>query len=857
MNISIHIEEKNGVFRKSQPVTVGVPLPKGLIFDSKNLALQDENKNENNCQIDVLAFWPDKSLKWVSLHFKVDIKSNSDIIYYLTDSLSKTVDKSKLSLTANEELLNINTGKISVNIANKQGDTFSLCLSSNKEKKRRVVKIKLVDDSDEVIDATISKTWFEENNDNTCLKKEIFVEGTFSNSKFNKLRFQSKITFFSNTSYCKLDFTLHNPQAAKHEGGLWDLGDVNSIYFKSLTVFLAVPSNSRAEIIDHKSNDKMIFEQDFDIQQFSSGGEHWNSPIHKDVNGHVNHVQQGYKIFENNSEYVGKRISPSIKLTSDKQNICAYIENFWENFPKAITKSDNEFKIELFPAGKFELQAGEQKTHSVWLDFEANHQNFDWVAHPLNLTLDPEYIKSTCALEYFSNAFLDDDLIQIIAKGIKGKSNFFEKRERVDEFGWRNFGELYADHEASGYKGTELFISHYNNQYDPLYGFIYQFLLTGNHKWFELADDLAKHITDIDIYHTTNDKDEYNGGLFWHTDHYLDASTCTHRTFSKNHQAAYEGYTSGGGPGGQHCYTTGLKCHYLLTGNENSKKAVLQLADWITFSFEGSSSFLAKLFALKQSGNHGIKDHILEHYPMDRGTGHYIIALLDAYDLTQSLDYLVRAFKIITRTFHPNDDIFLRNFDNIEDTWFYTVFLQAVGRFLLIKEQMNQFDDDFYFARDALLHYADWMMKNELPYLEQKEKLEFPNTTWVGQDLRKVGIFRMANYYSPAKNEMLIEKATYFYQYIVNTLKKDNNNDFTRVLALLMQNVGLAHFYQVNTSQNKFETIRKYKNPIKKNKVITVFALLLNELSRLSIKRELKWLSLRSAKVAKLLGNKG
>ena len=306
-----------------------------------------------------------------------------------------------------------------------------------------------------------------------------------------------------------------------------------------------------------------------------------------------------------------------------------------------------------------------------------------------------------------------------------------------------------------------------------------------------MANDLTKHVADIDIYHTINDKDEYNGGLFWHTDHYLDASTATHRTFSKNHQAAYEGYSSGGGPGGQHCYTTGLKCHYLLTGNESSKKAVLQLADWITYSFEGSNSFLAKLFAIKQSGNHGVKDHLLEQYPLDRGTGHYIIALLDAYDLTQEKSFIARAFKIISNTFHPNDDINLRGFDNIEATWFYTVFLQSVGRFLLVKERMNQLDNDFYYARDAMLHYANWMLKNELPYLEQVDKLEFPNTTWAGQDLRKVGIFYMANYYSPVKNDKFLDKAAYFYQHITKTLQNDDNNDYTRILVLLMQNIGL------------------------------------------------------------------
>ena len=284
---------------------------------------------------------------------------------------------------------------------------------------------------------------------------------------------------------------------------------------------------------------------------------------------------------------------------------------------------------------------------------------------------------------------------------------------------------------------------------------------------------------------------------------------------------------------------------------------MLQLADWITFSFEGSNSFLAKLFAIKQSGNHGIKDHILEQYPMDRGTGHYIIALLDAYDLTQSQDYLVRAFKIIANTFHPNDDISIRNFDNIEATWFYTVFLQSAGRFLRVKELMNQLDDNFYYVRDAMLHYADWMMKNELPYLDQIEKLEFPNTTWAGQDLRKVGIFYMANYYSPIKKEGFVEKAVYFHQHIVKTLGNDSSNQYTRILALLMQNIGFSNFYQNTSSKNEFEKIRKYNNPIKKNKVLKVISLLVNELSKLSIKRELKWLSLRSAKVANLLGNKG
>jgi hypothetical protein len=148
------------------------------------------------------------------------------------------------------------------------------------------------------------------------------------------------------------------------------------------------------------------------------------------------------------------------------------------------------------------------------------------------------------------------------------------------------------------------------------------------------------------------------------------------------------------------------------------------------------------------------------------------------------------------------------------------------------------------------------MLQNESPYLEQVNKLEFTNTTWAGQDLRKIGIFYMANYYSPIKNDLFLDKAAYFYQHIVSTLQNDANNDYTRILVLLMQNIGFANFYQYNVSQNEFENIRKYTEPVKTNKGMKICALLFKELSRLSIQNELKWLSLRSSKVAKLIGNK-
>ncbi|MBU2869101.1 glycoside hydrolase family 127 protein [Colwellia sp. E2M01] len=878
-SVPFSISESHNLSRSAQPISMGCPFGVGIFFTDTPLAISQKDGQLISCQISPLTYWHDGSIKWAMIDFVVDIKANETLALTLTDNFAKTdllASQHSITISKSTHQLEINTGLATFFINTAQGKPLTLvsaALSETGDNKKPPLTIELTDPTNEKHQALVDKVNID-TNISASHRKTVNITGSFNDESNNGVGvlFEATLTFFANSSYIKSELTIHNPQAAMHPGGLWDLGDEGSILFKSLNVNIPVDSNGTVNIYDHITNKSVTCGENASIQQFSSGGVNWQSPIHKNAAGKVEIEKNGFEITSTSAAYheleesKGLRISPAFSVcntnVNDTENtLSVYVEKFWQNFPKAIAKQNDVLSVALFPEGNFELQGGEKKTHSLWVDFVSTEQNFAWLDKPLNISIAPKYIEKTAAFDLFVADLKRDELAKIIEKGVHGENNFFAKREAVDEFGWRNFGDLYADHETEGYTGNETFVSHYNNQYDPIYGFVYQYLAHGNTDYLELANDLTKHVADIDIYHTVDDKDEYNGGLFWHTDHYLDASTATHRTFSKNHSAVYEGYTSGGGPGGQHCYTTGLKNYYQLTGNENAKKAVLQLADWITYYYEGSNSFLAKLFAIKQSNIHDLKDHISEQYPLDRGTGHYVIALLDAYDLTQSESYLTKAFKVICHTFHPEDDISLRNFDNIEETWFYTVFLQAVGRFLLIKERNSQLDDDFYYARDAMLHYANWMLDNELPYLTQAEKLEFPNTTWAGQDLRKVGIFYMANYYLPASNvsnksTLFLEKATYFKQHIVQKLQSDANNDYTRVLVLLMQNSGFADYYQQAVSKNKFENIKEYAKPAKVNKYLKVASLLCKELSRLSIKNEIKWLSLRSAKVAKLLGKK-
>src|SRR5262249_38353931 len=150
-----------------------------------------------------------------------------------------------------------------------------------------------------------------------------------------------------------------------------------------------------------------------------------------------------------------------------------------------------------------------------------------WCHEPLAMYPSPDWCCETGAVPLLVPAADDPNsaYLDLIGQALDARVGFGAKRESADEFGWRNFGDLYADHESAFQPADQPFVSHYNNQYDPIAAFAVHFLRTGDRRWWRLMTALARHVRDIDVYHTQDDKAAYNGGLFWHTAHYLDAGT--------------------------------------------------------------------------------------------------------------------------------------------------------------------------------------------------------------------------------------------------------------------------------------------------------------------------------------------
>ncbi|WP_201220798.1 hypothetical protein [Halochromatium roseum] len=798
----------DGVERQQQTLC----FPRGALYSlaelklSEHLGWRGDNLDWQGVSCSVLQYWPDCSLQWVSLSGIAGVSGQDGSAWEADEGLPR------LRLTKN---------------GTQRCELSLVCPSLSPER---------------LVSHAVQRLTFE-----TRLKWIYHLEGSpGSGSPGSPLRVEVKITLHT-LGYLDATVCLHNPRAALHPGGRWDLGDPHSIVLHGVgwDIRPLIPITPSLNL----DGDEYSMEVGDCLIQASSGGAHWQSPVHMSADRSVRLPFKGYRWHHAGKVVTGDRAAPILRLGGEESLLQLSWSHFWQQFP-------NQLSCHAHPEGQgqviawrwhrddeeIDLQPGEKlcKSFRVMLgQVPAAPQD----APP---RFDLNSLIAANVIPFLAQDADPSKIASLTTVALDERRGFFAKREALDAYGWRNFGDLFADHESALSDEPGIFVSHYNNQYDPVSGFLYRYLITGDPRWWELARDLVDHIVNIDIYDTNEDKPEYNGGLFWHTDHYLPALTSTHRSFSDKHdQGIYQGHAGGGGPGGQHCYTTGLALHYLLTASERSKQAVLQLTDWITRYYDGTDSLLELALALKNRHVPGLKNPFTGQYPLDRGTGNLINALLDAYWVTGNPAYLDQAGQVVRHCVHPADDISLRNLQDVEEAWFYTVLLQATIRLIWFKEQRDHYDADWGYAVNCLLHYADWMLLHEGIYLDTPDILEFPNQTWTAQDLRKACIFYAAARYHPTNRKALQEKAQAFETEIHQRLVDHEETAFTRVQAILLQNLPMLAYYKDATAcSHPIPEIETAASPFDHNRLTAsnVLSAFVSRLRRFDWRKEQRWL---------------
>ena len=848
MNPSLH-------FVAGFPVCCGIPLPDGVCRRTDELIVSIDGLSID-CQLTPLSLWPGGSLRWVLVECFVDVDAASELELLVqlrprnTSSPAPDTDRSgtrrypEISIVVDDDRTKraipklLQDGRVLAPFAQ-----MDVELTGSDE---RILEFRQAGE-------TIAEPGI--------LRSTFRTTGSFvDNSGEHLLDLVVRIDAYHALPQYKIQFTIHNKNAAHHPGGFWDLGDAGSFLFKELAIVVRDCKDSTLHWRSAGHNWCEGGKSIFSISQLTSGSKTVDSPNHVNALNKLPEAEKGF-IVELDHEIVerGPRISPCVRMDSSDTSWAFCLEGFWENFPKSIRRDGDLLKIGLFPGeypDTFELQGGEKKTHT--LDIGPSGECLDWIGCGATVSVSPESRRAANVIPYDELVPVDESMDSLIEQGINGPNNFFIKRELIDEYGWRNFGDVYADHETWLRDSNELFSSHYNNQYDLVYGFLRMYMSSAKPEWFRLAKDLAEHVLDIDLYHTQADRMEYNGGLFWHTDHYRQAHTSSHRSYSKlqAQDASQPADGGGGGPGGEHCYTTGLKLYYLTTGSERARSAVLELARWVGHFYDGSGTLLEEIQRLLRWQLRAVyqvvrgADISRHRYPVHRGIGNLVVAQLDAFEITCEQMYLERAERVILGAIGPKDDLVTRGLEKVEENWFYSIFLQALIRFLDVKRSMNEYDVAFFYVRDSLMHYADWIVSREQPYLNNPDDLEYPNHTWVAQDIRRCAILLDSYRYADTERPDYLERSRFFARYVTRELESEPTSSYSRILAILMQNHGASALALAGPKRHALPAALPYSAVL--HVPHTVGSLLSEEarrigsaLRRFSFRAEWKWLRVR------------
>lgn len=785
----LRLEPPDRVPRPSEAFTAGIALPPGWSADPSTLHLAGPDGSAAPLQARVVERWPDGSARWVLLDFQSAVSGPTPLRLDSRDAAAPPVNGIVVAESAGGAI--VTTGAATFTFA--AGTASPLAgMSIDGVPAIDGARTRLVAETPDGGSLVVhfDRVIVEERGP---MRAAIAMHGRVqANVALNvTVRFE----LAAGHAAAKVRLVLHNPRAASHPGGFWELGDAGSVLLRRLALEVACaggPGLVRAVVSVDRDASYEDLATPLRLQQESSGKPNWRSPVHVNRDGHVALRYPGYRLTAGGENREGGQACPIVGVGRDGHAVVATSRLFWEVFPKAYTVgADGILGIELLPeAGDpHELQGGERFTHEWVLgcgDIDAG--TLHAYRSPSIVSIDPAWWAVSGAVPHFVPVLDPDALYErLVRAAVDGADTFGHKRDRIDEYGWRHFGDLYADHENGPDGGDAPIVSHYNNQYDAAFGLIVQFMRGGDPRFWDLGRDLATHVAHVDVYWTDEDKSAYNGGLFWHTSHYLDAGLATHRTYPRAQKY-------GGGPSVEHNYSGGLLLHHFLTGDPWSREAVLRLARW-TLEMDDGRLTVFRFLSRRPTGLASLTATADYHGP-GRGVANAVQTLLNAWRLTGEARWLAKAEELIARAIHPDDDLEARQLLDTERRWSYTVFLQALGRYL---DTMREADLDrplCAYARASLLHYARWMAAHEYPYLDKPEILEFPNETWAAQDMRKAEVFDLAARHASDARERarFVERACFFYDSSLSSLAGWATRTFTRPVVLLLS-YGFAHLW--------------------------------------------------------------
>ncbi|MGC9318832.1 MAG: hypothetical protein ACP5KN_12445 [Armatimonadota bacterium] len=545
--VPLTVRNPHDVDAEAWPVTGGVPFPEGTLSNVDDIRVLRDGR-EVMAQLKPLGTWPDGSIKWVLVTILVDVPAGESAEYVLEfgRDIDNMLATARVAPIAREETdrVTLDTGAARFSV-----DRHGQLVGPEGPIATELIEAERGRFSSELGDAEVT---VEEYGPLRAVVKT--VGDLTADDGSTSFRIEQRISAYRGQAFVQVQHTFLNC-----------LGESEFTDVERLSLCIPVDQ------VGWK-----LLDADAEVMGALNPG---TPAVWQRFDSEYQYLQQ---------EPLEGRLGGGI--LADSATLAVSVRDFWQNYPKGFTATDDVLYVDLAPDfeaglydefpfeeeghhlyyylrdGTYTLKRGMAKTHEMLIDFGRDEAAL--VAHPLIfrrpllLTAQPQWYCDSMA--FYSVAPRDEERFAAYEEAIdRNLERYVEMRERQRDFGMMNYGDWYGE------RGSNWG----NIEYDTQHAFFLEYIRSGNPDAFLLGHVTELHNRDIDTVHWSSDPRQVGAVYIHQMGHvggYYDQPVPDTLGFPS------AGYTV------SHAWTEGHFDHYFLTGDPRSLATGTAVADFFT-----------------------------------------------------------------------------------------------------------------------------------------------------------------------------------------------------------------------------------------------------------------------------------
>jgi hypothetical protein len=497
--IELTFEKISKYDRKAEPVSVAIPFPKGRLVDPEQLQILDGDKLLFT-QKNITARWDDGSVKWLLVHFQVDLPGNASktIHAILKGEKKASLPVHRVQVMETDDGVTINTGPLELKIQKSGFDLFH---------EVRLVGKRLWAPgfmSGFYVVGEDGNRYCTSNDQAEVIIEEsgpirgvVTVSGKHRNENGALLDYRVRIIAYAGKPYVKVEYQFINRERMK------------AVYLREIGLKLQ---------IEPKGEPSLAIGEGYYTTRIDKSSE----ALEKCINAET--------LLWQSSEHIDECFYGDFwaDFKDECSGIAVSIYQAHQNFPKALKVDRQGIVVSLYPSTEepIEILQGVAKTHKIMLHFHSPDIDLEDISSrslqfqlPDQPTLPESWYKESRVWpeRVFPNKLcsrIELLLVDMIDNRSKG-------------LGMLSFGDgPEAGYTEQGRGRGEIVWA--NNEYDPPHALFIQYARTGERRFRSIAEAAAQHWIDVDFCHFSEDPLREGGQIIHSARHATGGVTISH-----------------------------------------------------------------------------------------------------------------------------------------------------------------------------------------------------------------------------------------------------------------------------------------------------------------------------------------